>query len=126
MADELGAFAAYLQPVAFPTGYPAVIPGEDGQQMSDEGIPPHPELVERLVQHFSVVTATRLGPDDDYFVMGLVNSLRALEIVAYLERTFDFEIDIDDLDLDNFRTARRAAAFVTRKCGTAVDGGTSR
>ncbi|MEV0293661.1 acyl carrier protein [Nocardia sp. NPDC050710] len=94
--------------------------------MSDQGTPPHPELVERLVRHFSVVTATQLEPDDDYFGMGLVNSLRALEIVAYLERTFDFEIDMDDLDLDNFRTARRAAAFVTRKCGHTVDLGTSR
>ncbi|MEU2257053.1 acyl carrier protein [Nocardia xishanensis] len=94
--------------------------------MSDEGTPPHPELVERLVRHFSVVTATELGPDDDYFGMGLVNSLRALEIVAYLERTFGFEIDIEDLDLDNFRTARRAAAFVTRKGGLTADLGAGR
>lgn len=90
--------------------------------MSDEGAPPHPDLVERLVRYFGVVTATRLEPDDDYFMMGLVNSLRALEIVAYLERTFDIEIDIDDLDLDNFRTARRTAAFVTRKGGSAAAG----
>ncbi|WP_280417101.1 acyl carrier protein [Nocardia carnea] len=94
--------------------------------MSDEGTPPHPDLVERLVRYFGVVTDTRLGPDDDYFGMGLVNSLRALEIVAYLERTFDIEIDIDDLDLDNFRTARRTATFVTRKCGPTADLGTGR
>ncbi|MCC3331981.1 acyl carrier protein [Nocardia abscessus] len=94
--------------------------------MSDEGTPPDAKLVERLVRHFSVVTATQLAPDDDYFAMGLVNSLRALELVAYLERTFDFEIDIEDLDLDNFRTARRAAAFVTRKGGRTVDMGTTR
>ncbi|MBF6348195.1 MULTISPECIES: acyl carrier protein [Nocardia] len=94
--------------------------------MSDEGTPPHPDLVERLVRYLGVVTDTRLGADDDYFGMGLVNSLRALEIVAYLERTFDIEIDIDDLDLDNFRTARRTAVFVTRKCGPTTGLGAGR
>lgn len=83
--------------------------------MDDEGSAPDSDLVEQLVRHFGVVTGTAIGPDDDYFAMGLINSLRALEIVTYLERTFDLEIDIEDLDLGNFRTARRAAAFVTRK-----------
>jgi acyl carrier protein len=73
------------------------------------------ELVERLRQHFSAMTSTDLRPDDDFFALGLVNSLRALEIVAYIERTFTIAIDVDDLDLDNFRTAAAAAAFVSRK-----------
>ncbi|MFE3444635.1 acyl carrier protein [Nocardia sp. NPDC059180] len=81
-------------------------------------------LVDQLLRHFSVITSAELGPDDDYFELGLVNSLRALEIVAYLERTFGFEVDIEDLDLDNFRTVNRAAAFVDRKRGalTRADG----
>lgn len=94
--------------------------------MNDEGTQPQSDLVEQLTRYLGVVTASRLGPDDDYFDMGLVNSLRALEIVAYLERTFDLEIDIDDLDLDNFRTARRAAAFVERKCDPTADLGAGR
>ncbi|MBF6344030.1 acyl carrier protein [Nocardia cyriacigeorgica] len=76
---------------------------------------PPQALVDQLLRHFSVITSTELGPDDDYFELGLVNSLRALEIVAYLEHTFGFEVDIEDLDLDNFRTVNRAAAFVDRK-----------
>ncbi|MFE6858375.1 acyl carrier protein [Nocardia sp. NPDC057668] len=81
---------------------------------------PAPELVERLRRHFSTITGSELGPDDDYFALGLVNSLRAMEIVAYLERTFEFEVDIEDLDLANFRTVHRAAAFIARKCAAGV------
>ena len=73
------------------------------------------ELVERLRQHFSAMTSTDLGPDDDFFALGLVSSLRALEIVVYIERTFGVTIDVEDLALDNFRTAAAAAAFVSRK-----------
>lgn len=74
-----------------------------------------PELVEQLRVYFSALTATPLRPDDDIFELGLVNSLRALEIVAHVEQTFDLEVDVDDLELDNFRTAARVAAFVTKK-----------
>lgn len=78
-----------------------------------------PELVEQLRAYFSAMTATPLRPDDDIFELGLVNSLRALEIVAHIERTFALEVDVDDLELDNFRTAARVAAFVTKKRGAA-------
>ncbi|WP_194835065.1 acyl carrier protein [Nocardia sp. XZ_19_369] len=73
------------------------------------------ELTERLRQYLSTMTSTKLAPDDDFFGLGLINSLRALEIVTYIERTFDLEIGTEDLDLDNFRSAARIAAFVTSK-----------
>ncbi|MEV0245283.1 acyl carrier protein [Nocardia sp. NPDC050712] len=91
--------------------------------MSDAAQTARPELVQQLLRDFSVLTGAEFGPDDDYFAMGLINSLRALELVAYLERTFEFEVEIDDLDLENFRTVHRAAAFVTRKCGAVVGPG---
>lgn len=68
-----------------------------------------------MLDYFSSITATTLRPDDDIFELGLVNSLRALEIVAHVERTFGLEVDVEDLELDNFRTAARVAAFVTKK-----------
>lgn len=63
------------------------------------------------------MTGTEVRPEDDIFALGLVNSLRALEIVAYVERTFALTVEVEDLDLDNFRTAGRLAGFVTRKIG---------
>ncbi|HKN98219.1 MAG TPA: acyl carrier protein [Pseudonocardiaceae bacterium] len=55
------------------------------------------------------------GPDEDYFAVGLVNSLLALELVAHVERRFGITVEVEDLDLDNFRTMHRTAEFVRRK-----------
>lgn len=83
--------------------------------MDDETCAPAPELTAQLLRQFRLITGVEIGPDDDYFAMGLVTPLRALEIVALLERTFDFEVHTDDLHPDNFRTVHRTAAFVVRK-----------
>ncbi|GAA5061851.1 hypothetical protein GCM10023336_39670 [Streptomyces similanensis] len=39
----------------------------------------------------------------------------ALELVTFVEQHFRVEIAVEDLDLDNFRTLGRTAAFVRRK-----------
>ncbi|MET8652067.1 acyl carrier protein [Nocardia aurea] len=83
--------------------------------MDEQTYAPAPELTAQLLRQLRLITGVEIGADDDYFEMGLVTPLRALEIVALLERTFDFEVNTDDLDPDNFRTVHRTAAFVVRK-----------
>lgn len=56
-----------------------------------------------------------LGPEQDYIAEGLIDSMRALELVAWVEQRFGIEVEVDDLDLGNFRTAARIAGFVRRK-----------
>lgn len=56
-----------------------------------------------------------LGDDEDIFALGFVNSLFAMELVMFVEKTFGVEIQRDDLDLDNFRTVNALTAFVERK-----------
>ncbi|NLE77985.1 MAG: acyl carrier protein [Rhodococcus sp.] len=90
--------------------------GDTSETASDD------ELVEQLRQHLSTITSTRLGPDDDYFDLGLVSSLRALEIVTYIEGAHHVEVGVEDLDLDNFRTASRIAGFIRRKRGESGSG----
>lgn len=53
--------------------------------------------------------------DDDIFALGFVNSLFAIELVVFLEKTFDIKIPNDELTLDNFRTVRSMAAVVERQ-----------
>ena len=53
-----------------------------------------------------------LGDDDDYFALGLVSSMLAIELVTFVEHRFGFAVDVDDLDLDNFRTVARLTDFV--------------
>lgn len=74
------------------------------------------EILAELKGFFATATAGNTpGPDEDYFALGLVNSLLALELVAHVERRYDIEVGVEDLDLDNFRTMNRVAEFVRRK-----------
>jgi acyl carrier protein len=74
------------------------------------------EILAELTGFFTTATGGNApGPDEDYFALGLVNSLLALELVAHVERRFGIEVAVEDLDLDNFRTMNRVTGFVLRK-----------
>lgn len=77
------------------------------------------DLTEQIRRYFSSMTGLELRAEADIFELGLVNSLRALEIVAHVEHTYALTVEVEDLDLDNFRTAERLAAFIVRKKETA-------
>ena len=56
--------------------------------------------------------------DEDIFETGFVDSLFAMELITFLESTFEVVVDTDDLELDNFRTIDALAALVERKRAT--------
>ncbi|MBV9355452.1 MAG: acyl carrier protein [Chloroflexi bacterium] len=53
--------------------------------------------------------------DEDIFASGFVNSLFAIQLVMFVEKEFQIELEDEDLELDNFRTVRAVAQLVTRK-----------
>jgi methoxymalonate biosynthesis acyl carrier protein len=53
--------------------------------------------------------------DEDLFAGGLVNSLFAVQLVMWLERTYELRVSGDDLDFANFRSVSAIAEFVRRK-----------
>ncbi len=57
----------------------------------------------------------QLADDADIFASGFVNSLLAMQLVTFVERTFAVTVADDDLDLDNFRSVAAIAALVRRK-----------
>jgi acyl carrier protein len=61
------------------------------------------------------VPAAEFADEDDLFGDGLVNSLFALELVMFLEQEFSFEVESDDLELENFCSVAAMARFVSRK-----------
>jgi methoxymalonate biosynthesis acyl carrier protein len=56
-----------------------------------------------------------LTDDDNLFESGIVNSLFAVELMTFLEKTFGFEVTPDDLEITNFQSIEASADFVTRK-----------
>ena len=58
-----------------------------------------------------------LKPEDDIFALGFVNSLLAMQLVAFVEKEFGFKVEDEDLDLDNFRSIAAISRLVAKKRG---------
>ena len=58
-----------------------------------------------------------LKDDDNLFESGIVNSLFAVQLMTFIERTFALEVGMDDLDIENFKSLNATAAFVLHKNG---------
>jgi len=56
-----------------------------------------------------------LKDDEDIFALGFVNSLFAMQLVLFVERTFNITVDNEDLDIDNFRTINALTGLIQRK-----------
>lgn len=54
-------------------------------------------------------------PDDAIFGSGGLNSLFAMQLILFLEKTFGIHVGDGDLEWRNFETVRAIAAFVGRK-----------
>ena len=73
--------------------------------------------VKDTVRRF-ISNATRipdLHDDDDLFESGIVNSLFAVQLMTFIEKTFAIEVGMEDLDIENFKSLNATAAFVVRK-----------
>lgn len=82
--------------------------------MADESIAaPIREFIMKL-------THAPVQDDEDIFAAGYVNSLVAMQLVAFVEKHFGIEIDAEDLDLANFKSVSDIAALVQRKRAAAA------
>lgn len=62
-------------------------------------------------------TKTTWEVDSDLFRAGGLSSLFAMELIVYLEKSFDVAIVGADMKLDNFRTVKTMAGLVARLRG---------
>ena len=70
------------------------------------------ELRQFIVGKFPKI---ELADDQDIFALGFVNSLFAMELVMFVEKTFGITIPNEELRIDNFRTADTMAGRVARR-----------
>lgn len=56
-----------------------------------------------------------LQDDDHIFSLGFINSLFAMELVLFVEKTFGITVENDDLDMKNFQSVSAIASFVEQK-----------
>ncbi len=63
------------------------------------------------------ISITRLDDDDNLFESGIVNSLFAVQLMTFIEKSFAIEVGMDDLDIENFKSLNATTAFVLKKNG---------
>ena len=52
------------------------------------------------------------SPETDLIETGLLDSLALVSLLAEIEREFGFELPLDTLEVEDFRTVATAAAYV--------------
>ncbi|GGT76129.1 MULTISPECIES: phosphopantetheine-binding protein [Actinomadura] len=63
-----------------------------------------------------------IADDVDIFATGFVSSLFAVQILTWVERTFDLAVSGDDLDIANFMSVDAITRFVLGKRAVAPTG----
>jgi acyl carrier protein len=56
-----------------------------------------------------------LQDDQDFFALGFVNSLFAMQLVLFVEKEFGLSIENEDLDIDNFKSIDAIVHLVMQK-----------
>ncbi len=64
---------------------------------------------------FLKIEPSEIGTEDDLMQTIELDSVRIFDIVVGLETDFDIEMDEDEFDIENFRTVKQIAEFVTKK-----------
>lgn len=73
--------------------------------------------IEKVIHEYIMkyVSVDKIEYDQDIFESGLVNSLFTIELMTFLEKTFNIKITMDDLDMKNFVTISCIGQFVRNK-----------
>lgn len=61
------------------------------------------------------IKISALARDVDIFEQGYVNSLFAIELMTFLEKTFNIKVIIEDLDMANFKSLDAICRFLEKK-----------
>jgi acyl carrier protein len=65
------------------------------------------------------LSSQRFADDENIFEAGLVNSLFAVQLVAFVENSLGVKVEDIDLDLANFNSVNAICGFVKQKSTTA-------
>ena len=67
----------------------------------------------KLREFLSMFTReTELNEEDNFSDIGFYNSLFAMQLIMFIEKTFDISIANEDLNIDNFKNIKSIVAFL--------------
>ena len=75
------------------------------------------QLTKETIRNFILdsINIQNLKDDDNLFESGVVNSLFAVQLMTFIEKSFGIEITMDDLSMDNFESINATSSFIEKK-----------
>jgi len=75
--------------------------------------------IKEIIRDFVLrsINVRELNDHENLFETGIVNSLFAVQLMTFIEKTFAIEMESDDLDIENFKSLDAMTAFVLQKSG---------
>jgi acyl carrier protein len=70
-----------------------------------------------IVKNLYFVEDARLGNDVSFLAEGIIDSMGAMELVAFVESEFGVKVDMSEVVVKNFDSISSLATFVRRKLG---------
>jgi acyl carrier protein len=75
------------------------------------------ELAEYIRCRISHIEKDSIGEDDDLLSEGHIDSLGIVQLIEYIAERFGVNIGADEIQPENFSSARAIAALIARKQG---------
>jgi acyl carrier protein len=70
-----------------------------------------------IKENFLMGNDTALNDDDSFMAKGIIDSTGILEVVSFVEKTFGFRVEDDELLPDNLDSLNNLTSFIVRKQG---------
>lgn len=75
---------------------------------------------EFIIENFLFGEEVQLELDTDFFDKGIIDSTGVLELVSYMEETFDISVDDEELIPENFSCLENIDVFLKKKLNQKV------
>ncbi len=74
-----------------------------------------PTIREFIVENFLFGEGDQVSNDTNFFEKGIIDSTGILELVSYIEETYNLTIEDEDLIPENFSSLNTVASFLQKK-----------
>lgn len=75
-----------------------------------------------IIENYLMGRETALQDDDSFLDSGIIDSTGVLELVAFLEESYGFRVDNEELTPDNLDSILKVATYVRSKLAAANSG----
>jgi acyl carrier protein len=75
------------------------------------------KIREFIVKNLYYAEGAALGDDASFLAEGVIDSMGAMELVAFAESEFKIKVETSEVVVKNFDSIRKMANFVRRKLG---------